>query len=111
MTLLQDHEDVVELAQAIPYSLWEQLKNDDLKGDPWGVTMSWLFALAAYMTCFRGMTTPPEWEFQLGVGGPDTDAFELKELRRRNDSKGTLERFGKLLWCLHNLCIARHQDY
>lgn len=79
-------------------------------GDPWGRCQAWRFALCDYLL-HRGLTVPSEWHFRQSPYGPDRDCEEWKTLARRNDSAGTLARFGALLARLAKILEAQGRDY
>lgn len=79
-------------------------------GDSWGQCLAWKFALADYLT-HRGIAVPNEWQFRQSPSGPDKDAYEWKELSRRNDAGSTLRRFAGVLHRLQSILEAQGKDY
>jgi len=48
-------------------------------GDPWGLSMGWLFAIADYLSEWGEV--PAEWGYRQGYGGIDESAYELEAIR------------------------------
>ena len=83
---ISDKHDFNDLEQAF------RMSND---GDDWGAVMSWLFALADYMTEHE-YDVPEVWEFRQALGGADTDDYQYEEIMFIQPSGAVCLAFGLL---------------
>lgn len=65
-------------------------------GDPYGLAVSYLFAIADYLTEL-GEHVPPEWDFRQSPLGPDTESFEWETLCELRTPPATALRVGQVL--------------
>lgn len=60
--------------------VFAMMRQDDLKYDPWGTSMSWHFALCDVMVEWAPPYPPADWKFRQAMAGPDTESFAYQEL-------------------------------
>jgi len=84
-------------------------------GDPWGTSMSWMFAICDFLVLRRGVPVPKEWGFSPSPFGVDEDSMEFKELQFLNeDGIATCDEildFGKILWRYTRILKTQGKDY
>lgn len=61
-------------------AVFAMMRQDDLRYDPWGTSLSWHFAVCELMLEWAPPYPPAEWGFRQGMGGPDTDNFAYQEI-------------------------------
>ena len=78
--------------------LKNELRLDDLKGDPWGTAMNWFFNVAEIIYWERSdLDVPNEWQFSPGVGRGCDPAEDYSAGVLWNVPTETLITFGNLL--------------
>ena len=89
--------------------LLQEVKIDGLY-DGWGVCLSWLFALADYMSD-QGLDIPSEWGYIQGMGGSDQCCYEYQTLEEFDPDPETLVRLGAILWRYRSKLIQAEKFY
>lgn len=66
--------------------VFEMMRHDDLRHDPWGTSLSWHFAVCELMLEWAPPDPPAEWGFRQAMGGPETDSFPYQEIEAMIES-------------------------
>jgi len=90
--------------------LMNEIKRDDIKHDPWGTAMNWLFCLCDELELDRGIPTPDHWEFQASPFGDGTEGNHPRDIMQ-DASDTDLLRFGEVLHRFIASCDAQGLSY
>tara|TARA_R110002153_G_scaffold273921_1_gene446104 strand:+ start:404 stop:727 length:324 start_codon:yes stop_codon:yes gene_type:complete len=86
------------------------------KGDPWGSTMLSAFAIADHLQ-FGFSSTPADWEFTPGMGGPEQDCYQYQSIKLAleglsyQEKEHALEHAGNVLLKYRGLLKSMGRDY
>lgn len=61
-------------------AILQRMREDDLRHDPWGTSLTWHFAVCELMVEWAPPYPPSEWGFRQAMGGPDTENHAYQEL-------------------------------
>lgn len=92
--------------------LKQALRQDDLRGDPWGTAIAALFDVCDTLHFDRDATVPAEWDYRPSLFGPlpeDERSYTGEHLPEA--STGDLLRFGDLLNRYCDLLRHAGRDY
>jgi len=87
------------------------VREDDLRGDPWGTAMAWHFAIADRLWA-DGHYVPAEWQYSHGASAwtePEADDFYGTECV--GQSAEDLLHAGNVLHRFEALCVLAGRDY
>ena len=91
-------------------SIIYEIKQDGLY-DGYGTCMSWLFAIADYITSTLGEDTPEAWEFSQSIMGADEESQEFKVLMELQPTLEQLLPIAAILWRYKSMLTSANKDY
>ena len=100
-----DHPSKCELKNDLLY----EIRMGDM-GDPYGLTMGWLAAIADYLKTRDAV--PPEWGYKPGLGGADESTYEYQTLREfAGDDWQTVLKIGETMHRWNERIRSRGEEY
>lgn len=95
-------------------AVFDRMRQDDLRHDPWGTSLNWHFAVCDLMVEWAPPYPPPEWGYS-NPFGPEDDSYPYQELAEMITAgefdPGDLLALGTVLDRYENLLIRAGRDY